>query len=140
MRSLFAWYVIANRTHTRNLHKITPDRNVHRPLASVNVSATVGSVQLFRVYVDNSVGRFKRKKSAVIIVMTMLNIVMWVVATSHMAISFEQNFHAFLYRHAADDPTVWEDNASPNIYSQISLEAVNVCVILLSYQKSLKRL
>ncbi|PBK93425.1 hypothetical protein ARMGADRAFT_1012321 [Armillaria gallica] len=71
---------------------------------------------------------FKRKRSAVIIVMTVLNIVMWVVATSHMAISFEQNFHAFLYRHAADDPTVWEDNASPNIYSQISLEAVNIII------------
>ncbi|SJL02997.1 uncharacterized protein ARMOST_06342 [Armillaria ostoyae] len=71
---------------------------------------------------------FKRKRTAVIIVMTVLNIVMWVVATSHMVISFEQNFHAFLYRHAADDPTVWEDNASPNIYSQISLEAVNIII------------
>ncbi|KAK0185243.1 hypothetical protein F5146DRAFT_200163 [Armillaria mellea] len=71
---------------------------------------------------------FKRKRTTVIIVMTVLNIIMWVVATSHMAISFEQNFHAFLFRHAADDPTVWEDNASPNIYSQISLEAVNIII------------
>ncbi|KAK0479576.1 hypothetical protein IW261DRAFT_146816 [Armillaria novae-zelandiae] len=71
---------------------------------------------------------FKRKRTTVIIVMTVLNIVMWIVATSHMAISFEQNYHAFLFRHAADDPTVWEDNASPNIYSQISLEAVNIII------------
>ncbi|PBL03948.1 hypothetical protein ARMGADRAFT_1070451 [Armillaria gallica] len=68
---------------------------------------------------------FKRKKTKVIVVMIVLNTIMWSLATSHMAVSFQQNFHAFLREHGADRPEVFEDNASPSIHSQLSLKSVN---------------
>ncbi|KAK0475017.1 hypothetical protein EDD18DRAFT_1367400 [Armillaria luteobubalina] len=71
---------------------------------------------------------FKRKKTKVIVVMTVLNSIMWMVATSHMSISFQQNFQAFLHQHAADNPTAFEDNSAPNIYLQILLESVNIVI------------
>ncbi|PBK71575.1 hypothetical protein ARMSODRAFT_1016589 [Armillaria solidipes] len=82
--------------------------DVHRSLASINVSFA-----------------FKRKKTKVIVAMTVVNSVMWAVATSHMAIRFQQNFNAFLHLHAADNPKAFEDNSAPNIYLQIFLESVN---------------
>ncbi|KAK0209275.1 hypothetical protein DFS33DRAFT_1308840 [Desarmillaria ectypa] len=72
--------------------------------------------------------RFKRKKTKVIVAMAVLNSIMWIVATSHMSISFQQNFNAFLHKHAADNPTAFEDNAAPNIYLQILLESVNIVI------------
>ncbi|SJK99069.1 uncharacterized protein ARMOST_02354 [Armillaria ostoyae] len=51
---------------------------------------------------------------------------MWAVATSHMSVSFQQNYVAFLRQHAAEGSDVLEDNASPTIYSQLSLESVNI--------------
>ncbi|KAK0470083.1 uncharacterized protein EV420DRAFT_1634512 [Desarmillaria tabescens] len=71
---------------------------------------------------------FKRKKTKVIIVMIILNTIMWALATSHMAVSFQQNFHAFLREHGADRSEVFEDNASPSIYSQLSLESINFVI------------
>ncbi|KAK0436531.1 hypothetical protein EV421DRAFT_1739488 [Armillaria borealis] len=71
---------------------------------------------------------FKRKKTKVIVAMTVLNSIMWAVATSHMSISFQQNFHAFLHQHAADNPTAFEDNSAPNIYLQILLESINIVI------------
>ncbi|KAG7451797.1 uncharacterized protein BT62DRAFT_265755 [Guyanagaster necrorhizus] len=71
---------------------------------------------------------FKRKRTTVIIVMTVLNTIMWMVAASHMALSFEQKFHAFLFGHAADHPTVSEDNDLPIIYSRMLLESVNIII------------
>ncbi|KAK0472273.1 hypothetical protein IW261DRAFT_815788 [Armillaria novae-zelandiae] len=68
----------------------------------------------------------KKKKTKVIIAMTVLNSIMWAVATSHMSVSFQQNFVAFLKQHAADGSNVFEDNASPRIYSQLSLESINI--------------
>ncbi len=68
----------------------------------------------------------KKKKTKVIIAMTVLNSIMWAVATSHMSVSFQQNYVAFLKQHAAEGSDVFEDNASPTIYSQLSLESINV--------------
>ncbi|KAK0450578.1 uncharacterized protein EV420DRAFT_741017 [Desarmillaria tabescens] len=68
------------------------------------------------------------EKTKVIVVMTVLNSIMWTVATSHMAISFQQNFDAFLHNHAADNPVAFEDNSAPNIYLQILLECINIVI------------
>ncbi|KAK0472287.1 hypothetical protein IW261DRAFT_816771 [Armillaria novae-zelandiae] len=68
----------------------------------------------------------KKKKTKVIIAMTILNSIMWAVATSHMSVSFQQNYVAFLKQRAADGSDVFEDNASPTIYSQLSLESINI--------------
>ncbi|KAK0495213.1 hypothetical protein EDD18DRAFT_1171277 [Armillaria luteobubalina] len=71
---------------------------------------------------------FNRKKTKVIVVMIVLNAIMWSLATSHVALSFQQNLHAILREHGADRPEVFEDNASPSIYSQLSLECVNFLI------------
>ncbi|KAK0480341.1 hypothetical protein IW261DRAFT_1607810 [Armillaria novae-zelandiae] len=71
---------------------------------------------------------FNRKKTKVIIVMIVLNTIMWSSATSQVAVSFQQNFHAFLWEHGADRPEAFEDNASPSIFSQRSLECVNFLI------------
>lgn len=68
----------------------------------------------------------KKKKTKTIIAMTVVNSIMWAVATSHMSVSFQQNYVAFLKQHAAEGSDVFEDNASPTIYSQLSLESVNI--------------
>ncbi|KAK0439950.1 uncharacterized protein EV420DRAFT_1583047 [Desarmillaria tabescens] len=70
----------------------------------------------------------KKKKTKVIMVMTVLNSIMWAVATSHMSVSFQQNYFAFLKQHAAEGGDVFEDNASPTIYSQLSLEGINIVI------------
>ncbi|KAK0193141.1 hypothetical protein F5146DRAFT_979740 [Armillaria mellea] len=68
----------------------------------------------------------KRNKTKVIITMIVVNSIMWAVATSHMSVSFRQNYVAFLKQHAADGSGVFEDNASPTIYSQLTLESINI--------------
>ncbi|PBK93416.1 hypothetical protein ARMGADRAFT_1164960 [Armillaria gallica] len=71
---------------------------------------------------------FKRKKTKVIVVMTVLNSIMWAVATSYMSINFQQILHAFLHQHAADNPTAFKDNSAPNICWQILLESTNIVI------------
>lgn len=107
-------------------------RNVYLSLRGLAISHGVGIAQ----YDDHSATdvlclglRFKRKKTKVIVVMIVLNTIMWSLATSYMAVSFQQNFHAFLREHGADRPEVFEDNASPSIYSQLSLESDDVSIV-----------
>ncbi|KAK0213911.1 hypothetical protein IW262DRAFT_1515321 [Armillaria fumosa] len=45
---------------------------------------------------------FDQKKTKVIFVMIVLNAIMWLLATSHVGVSFHKNFHAFLWEHGAD--------------------------------------
>ncbi|KAK0209265.1 hypothetical protein DFS33DRAFT_1380755 [Desarmillaria ectypa] len=68
--------------------------NVHRSLASVDVSATVQKKEDHNYHRDD---RAEHRN----------------VGSSDLAY---------------DNPTVWEDNASPNIYSQILLEGVNIII------------
>ncbi|KAK0201340.1 hypothetical protein DFS33DRAFT_1439247 [Desarmillaria ectypa] len=70
----------------------------------------------------------KKTKTKVIIAMIVLNSIMWAVATSHMSVSFQQNYFAFLKQHAAEGSNVFEDNSSPMIYSQLSLASVNIVI------------
>ncbi|KAK0203317.1 hypothetical protein DFS33DRAFT_784965 [Desarmillaria ectypa] len=70
----------------------------------------------------------KKTKTKVIMAMIVLNSIMWAVATSHMSVSFQQNYFAFLKQHAAESSNVFEDNASPTIYSQLSLESINIVI------------
>ncbi|KAK0444607.1 uncharacterized protein EV420DRAFT_1573831 [Desarmillaria tabescens] len=90
-----------------------------------------GTVKAFRNLVQlitDIIGIMKKKKTNVIIAMTVLNSIMWALATSHMAVSFRQNFLAFLKQHAAEGGDVLEDNSSPTIYSQLSLESINIVI------------
>lgn len=69
---------------------------------------------------------FKKKKSRVVTVMTLMNFLMYVVATAHMIINFRQNFAAFLWRNGANDESVFHNTSSATQWSQLLLEVANV--------------
>ncbi|KAG7452806.1 uncharacterized protein BT62DRAFT_925347 [Guyanagaster necrorhizus] len=68
---------------------------------------------------------FKRQKTKVVKIMIALNTIMWSLATSHLAVSFSQNYQAIFREHGVEDPTAFEDSASPWICTQLSLENMN---------------
>ncbi len=59
--------------------------------------------------------------------MIILNIIMWSVSTAHAAVSFDEKFMGFLRENGAQNPLVFENNAAPRVFAQLSLECVNVC-------------
>ncbi|KAK0458465.1 uncharacterized protein EV420DRAFT_1642811 [Desarmillaria tabescens] len=67
----------------------------------------------------------KRKKTRVVNIMIALNIIMWSLATSHLAVSFNQNYQAIFRDHGIEDPTKFENDSSPWICTELSLENMN---------------
>ncbi len=61
--------------------------------------------------------------------MIALNTIMWSLATSHLAVSFNQNYRGIFRDHGVEDPTEFENNASPWICTELALENVNVSVM-----------
>ncbi|KAK0184834.1 hypothetical protein F5146DRAFT_1073870 [Armillaria mellea] len=71
---------------------------------------------------------FKKKKSRVITVMTLMNFLMYTVGTAHMIINFRQNFAAFLWHNGANDESVFHNTSSATQWSQLLLEVVNIAL------------
>ncbi|KAG7443795.1 uncharacterized protein BT62DRAFT_934758 [Guyanagaster necrorhizus] len=71
---------------------------------------------------------FKKKKNRVVAVMTLVNCLMYAVATAHMIINFRQNFAAFLWHNGAKDDSVFHDTSSVTQWSQLMLEVVNIAL------------
>ncbi|KAK0451205.1 uncharacterized protein EV420DRAFT_727226 [Desarmillaria tabescens] len=71
---------------------------------------------------------FKKKKSRVIAVMTLVNILMYIVATAHLIINFKQDLSAFLsiYHNNANASSVFHNTSSAIQWSQLILGIVNV--------------
>ncbi|KAK0434902.1 hypothetical protein EV421DRAFT_1269278 [Armillaria borealis] len=67
----------------------------------------------------------KKKKTRVVNIMMALNTIMWSLATSHLAVSFNQNYRGIFRDHGVEDPTEFENNASPWICTELALENVN---------------
>ncbi|PBK64479.1 hypothetical protein ARMSODRAFT_463459 [Armillaria solidipes] len=67
----------------------------------------------------------KKKKTKVVNIMIALNTIMWSLATSHLAVSFNQNYRGIFRDHGVEDPTEFENNASPWICTELALENVN---------------
>ncbi|KAK0472489.1 hypothetical protein IW261DRAFT_1507675 [Armillaria novae-zelandiae] len=76
----------------------------------------------------NFVSRFKKKKSRVVNVMTLMNFLMYIVGTAHMIINFRQNFAAFLWHNGANDESVFHNTSSATQWSQLLLEVVNIAL------------
>ncbi|KAK0210289.1 hypothetical protein DFS33DRAFT_277116 [Desarmillaria ectypa] len=68
------------------------------------------------------------KKTRVVNIMIALNTIMWSLATSHLAVSFNQNYRAIFRDHGVEDPAVFENNASPWICTELSLENMNFVI------------
>ncbi|KAK0474909.1 hypothetical protein IW261DRAFT_1648914 [Armillaria novae-zelandiae] len=67
----------------------------------------------------------KKKKTRVVNIMIALNTIMWSLATAHLAVSFNQNYRGIFRDHGVENPTAFENNASPWICTELALENVN---------------
>ncbi|KAK0480337.1 hypothetical protein IW261DRAFT_129155 [Armillaria novae-zelandiae] len=71
---------------------------------------------------------FRRKKTRVIISMTVLNIIMWLMSTSHITLNFEKRFHGFFWENGFQDSSVLEDDSNPVVLSQIIVECIGFII------------
>ncbi|KAK0193535.1 hypothetical protein F5146DRAFT_1221130 [Armillaria mellea] len=71
---------------------------------------------------------FRRKKTKVIIIMTVLNIIMWLMSTGHVTLNFEKNFRGFFWENGFQDISVLEDDANPVVLSQLIMECIEFII------------
>ncbi len=75
-----------------------------------------------------SLGRFKREKAKVVIVMVVLNTIMWFMSTTHVTITIIKIHWVYLRgtEHGGDTMVLEGNNTPPGLYSLLALECVNV--------------
>ncbi|KAK0470056.1 uncharacterized protein EV420DRAFT_1662997 [Desarmillaria tabescens] len=71
---------------------------------------------------------FRRKRSKVIVVMTILNIIMWSVVTTNVGLNMGINTVRFLRQNGIENVTVFDEYATPEIYLQLALEGINIVI------------
>ncbi|KAK0213907.1 hypothetical protein IW262DRAFT_1466469 [Armillaria fumosa] len=71
---------------------------------------------------------FRRKKTKVIIAMTVLNIIMWLMSTGHVTLNFEKTFREFFWENGFQDSSVLEDDANPVVLSQLVMECIEFII------------
>ncbi|KAK0480330.1 hypothetical protein IW261DRAFT_1477390 [Armillaria novae-zelandiae] len=67
---------------------------------------------------------FRRKKTKVIIAMTVLNIIMWLMSTGHVTLNFAKTFRGFFWDNGIQDSSVLEDDANSAVLSQVIMECI----------------
>ncbi|PBL03953.1 hypothetical protein ARMGADRAFT_39002 [Armillaria gallica] len=70
----------------------------------------------------------RRKKTKVIITMTVLNIIMWLMSTGHVTLNFEKTFRGFFWENGIQDSSVLEDDSNPVVLSQLVMECIEFII------------
>ncbi|KAK0480329.1 hypothetical protein IW261DRAFT_128676 [Armillaria novae-zelandiae] len=71
---------------------------------------------------------FRRKKTKVIIAMTVLNIIMWLMSTGHVTLNFANTFRGFFWDNGIQDSSVLEDDANSVVLSQLTMECIEFII------------
>ncbi|KAK0449891.1 hypothetical protein EV421DRAFT_1290346 [Armillaria borealis] len=71
---------------------------------------------------------FRRKKTKVIITMTVLNVIMWLMSTGHVTLNFEKTFRGFFWENGIQDSSVLEDDSNPVVLSQLVMECIEFII------------